>query len=76
MSKLTLSVDDRVILKAKNYAKLHGSSISEIVETFLQEISGPSSPTGGDAPVLKSVRGVLKNADREDYRNHLAAKYR
>jgi hypothetical protein len=26
--------------------------------------------------VLRSVRGVLKKADRDDYRKHLAAKYR
>jgi hypothetical protein len=29
-----------------------------------------------DAPILRSVRGVLKRACIADYRKHLSAKYR
>jgi hypothetical protein len=76
MAKLTLSVDARVVSRAKQYAKRRGVSISEMVEAYLAAVAEPSSPATGPAPILRSVRGVLKNADIDEYRNHLAAKYR
>jgi hypothetical protein len=78
MSKLTLSVNDGVISQAKEVAKLQGTSVSEMVETYLASVvfvyKGKNSKP--DAPVLRSVRGTLKHADIEDYRQHLANKYK
>ena len=76
MSKLTLSVDNRVVSRAKRYAKLRGVSVSEMVEAYLAAVAGPPSPATRDAPILRSVRGSLKNADMDAYRKHLKAKYR
>ncbi len=76
MAKLTLSVDDGVVLRAKRYAKLRGVSVSNIVETYLAAIAEPASAPSGATPVLRSVRGALKNADVTEYRKHLASKYR
>jgi len=76
MSKLTLSVDDRVVSRAKRYAKLRGASVSQMVEAYLDAVAGPRSPATEDAPILRSVRGSLKKADLEQYKRHLAAKYR
>lgn len=76
MSKLTLSVDDRVVSRAKIYAKQRGVSISEMVEVYLDAIAGTASPDACDAPILRSVRGSLKKAQLEDYKKHLTAKYR
>jgi hypothetical protein len=76
MAKLTLSVDGRVISSAKQYAKRRGVSISEMVEAYLAAVAGPPSPARGATPVLRSVRGILKNADLNDYRKYLATKYR
>jgi hypothetical protein len=76
MSKLTLSVRDSVILRAKRYARRRGVSVSEMVEAYLAAVVEPASPATADAPVLRSVRGSLKKADPEDYRKHLGAKYR
>lgn len=76
MSKLTLSVNDRVIARAKQYAKRRGVSVSEMVETYLAAVADPPSPAARDTPILRSVRGSLKKADLEGYRKHLAAKYR
>ena len=75
MSKLTLSVDDRVVSRAKRYAKQRGVSVSEMVEAYLAAVAEPSSPATHDAPILRAVRGSLKKADLEGYRKHLAAKY-
>jgi hypothetical protein len=76
MAKLTLSVDSRVVSRAKQFAKLRGVSVSEVVETYLAEVSEPHPPAKGAAPILRSVRGVLKNGDINEHRKHLAAKYR
>jgi hypothetical protein len=76
MAKLTLSPDKRVVLRAKRYAKRQGVSVSEMVEGYLAEIAEPSSSATGAAPTLRSVRGALKRADIDVYREHLAVKYR
>ncbi len=76
MAKLTLSVDDRVVSSAKRYARLRGVSVSELVETYLAAVADPPAAEPGNAPVLRSVRGVLKGADVAEYRRHLSEKYR
>jgi len=76
MSKLTLSVDSRVVSRAKRYAKQRGASVSEMVEAYLAAVAKPSSPATRDAPILRSVRGSLKKADVQRYKSHLSAKYR
>lgn len=76
MAKLTLSVDNHVISRAKQYAKLRGVSISKMVEGYLSTVADPPSPAERAAPILRSVRGILKKADIEQYRKHLTAKYR
>jgi len=76
MSKLTLSVDDRVVSRAKRYAKQHGVSVSKMVEAYLAAVAERSTPAGRDAPILRSLRGSLKKADLDEYRKHLATKYR
>jgi hypothetical protein len=77
MSKLTLSVDDTVISRAKRYAKAHGVSISKMVEAYLSAVVvGPTPRAPADTPILRSVRGILKNADVKGYKRYLATKYR
>ena len=76
MAKLTLSVDDRVVSRAKRYARLRGVSVSEMVEAYLAAVADPPPSPTSAAPILRAVRGVLKNADIDRYRRHLAAKYR
>jgi len=39
MSKLTLSIDQTVIDKAKKYAKSNGKSLSSIVEEYLKSLT-------------------------------------
>ena len=76
MAKLTLSVDDDVVLRAKRYAKQRGVSISGMVETYLNAVAEPASPVTRDTPILRSLRGSLKKANSNVYREHLTAKYR
>jgi hypothetical protein len=76
MAKLTLSVDARVVLRAKQYAKLEGVSVSQMVEAYLAAVAEPPYRATGTAPILRSVRGVLRNADIDEYRKNLASKYK
>jgi hypothetical protein len=63
MSKLTLSVDARVVSRAKQYAKRHGLSLSKMVEAYLATVANPAPASTSAAPILRSLRGILKNAD-------------
>ena len=76
MSKLTLSVDNQVVSRAKRYAKLRGVSVSGMVEAYLSAVADQPSLITLDAPILRSMRGSLKKASIEEYRKHLASKYR
>jgi uncharacterized protein DUF6364 len=77
MSKLTLSVDERVVSRAKRYAKRCGISVSAMVETYLASVAETSDKGPQDSPpILRSVRGILKKSDLDAYKKHLAAKYR
>jgi antitoxin component of RelBE/YafQ-DinJ toxin-antitoxin module len=76
MSKLTLSVDAQVISRAKRYADRHGISISQIVETYLDEVASQGADTPRKTPILDSLRGSLKSGRREEHRKHLSSKYK
>jgi hypothetical protein len=75
MSKLTLSVDEQVVRRSKRYAAQKGTSLSRLVEQFLDILSRP--PRRPDAtPVLGELRGFLRKGGPDDYRQHLVEKYR
>jgi hypothetical protein len=74
MAKLTLSVDDAVIARAKRYAEQRRVSVSSLVQDFLLAVTEPV-PDRKKTPVLNAVGGILKSGDRESYRRHLVKKY-
>jgi hypothetical protein len=76
MAKLTLSIDDRVVSRAKRYAKSHGVSVSQMVETYLAAVAEPAPSVEKATPILNSLRGILKKGSIGDYKKHLTAKYR
>lgn len=56
-SKLTLSLDKNVIEKAKYFAKASNRSLSEIVETYLKNITDAKDPTYDKE--LDEVSGII-----------------
>ena len=76
MAKLTLSVDERVIERAKSYARARGTSVSGLVEQMLDLAASGSDQPNVAPPVLARVRGSLKGVDQRDYRRYLERKYR
>jgi hypothetical protein len=72
MAKLTLSVDDSVISRAKRYAKAHGVSISKMVEAYLAAVA-----RANDSRALRYADSSFrKSTDVKDYKRYLATKYR
>jgi hypothetical protein len=78
-SKLTLSVDPGVVERAKLWAAKRHTSLSRVVEEYLDLVTRPLEPGKDEGtPVLRELRGWLKGArlEREDHRRHLERKYR
>jgi len=81
MAKLTLTVDESVIAKAKEHAAARGTSVSALVEQFLDLIINPPRPTSA-TPVMDdfigSLAGAYPDAESaiEDYHRYLEEKYR
>lgn len=78
MSKLTLSVDDGVVRRAKRYARTRGTSVSRLVERFLSLLATDARDASArkEPPILRRLRGSLKGVSPDDYRHHLERKYR
>jgi len=79
--KLTLTIQDSVIDKAKNYAKSNGRSLSDLVENYLKAISNEESDNSDIelTPIVKSMKGSFKAPASFDYKveleKRLAEKY-
>jgi hypothetical protein len=76
MGKLTLSVDERVVERAKRYARERGTSVSGLVEQLLDLAASGSTVAGVAPPILSKLRGSIRKIDEKDYRRYLERKYR
>ncbi|MGN6615604.1 MAG: DUF6364 family protein [Ilyomonas sp.] len=56
-TKLTLSIDEEVVRRAKLASKRRGKSLSKIVEEHLKAIA---SVEAGKKPSVQSLSGILK----------------
>jgi hypothetical protein len=74
MYKLTLSVDEGIASRAKRYAEKRGTSVSDLVERFLDVLSRPVRSE--EFPELRRLRGCLKGTEPDAHRKHLLRKYR
>lgn len=62
-TKLTLTVDEDLIPRAKRYARSRGVSLSSLVEASLLELTGAGEPS-----FASKWRGALDLAERDDER--------
>ena len=58
-TKLTLTVEESVIKKAKSYAKHTGRSLSELVENYLDSLTKEDA-THDVSPKLLKLAGTIK----------------
>lgn len=59
-TKLTLRVNRLTIERAKAYAREHRTSISRMVQTYLDAVTFPRDEDGGVTPLVRSLSGVIK----------------
>jgi hypothetical protein len=72
-TKLTLTLEQQVIEKAKIYAKNRGRSLSDIIENFLKVVISEDADLETEtAPLAKSLKGSFKNTSDLDYKDQLA----
>lgn len=78
--KLTLSLDKNVIEKAKIYAKCNNTSLSKLIESYLDAMTNQTKIPSEITPLVKSLSGVIElpeNFDvKENYTQHLLEKYK
>lgn len=71
-SKLTLTIDKTVIENAKQYAKLKGRSLSDLIENYLKMISEQEVETPTEfSPIVASLKGSFKEPVNFDYKENL-----
>ena len=68
-AKLTISVDEHVVPRAKRYAQRHGTSLSSLIERALRDASASDAET-----FSARWRGRFKPARRTGARARLLAK--
>ena len=72
--KLTLSVDQEVIERARRYSTRHKTSISRLVSTYLSQLDLPADQEF--SPLVQRLRGVLPpHVSIEEYHQYLEEKH-
>ena len=72
-TKLTLTIEESVIMKAKHYAKSRGRSLSDIIENYLQMITRDNpDPDINITPLVKSLKGSFNAPADLDYKEQLS----
>jgi hypothetical protein len=79
-TKLTLKLSEDVIEKAKEYAKSKKTSLSVLIENYLQKLTNEKESKKTITPLVKSLSGVIKLPknynDKKDYTDYLTTKYK
>ena len=80
-TKLTLTIEQEIIKRAKDYAKEKNRSLSDIIENYLKVLTKEEQKQKIKKlnPVVKSLKGSFKMPKNMDYkkelRNRLEEKY-
>lgn len=73
--KLTLSVDEQVIERARRYSRRHNTSISQLVSNYLSQLDAREGEQAY-SPTVRRLMGLLpSDTTVEQYRRHLEEKY-
>jgi len=71
-TKLTLTIEQSTIEKAKSYAKDKGRSLSDIIENYLKVITTEKRVVEDVSPLVNSLRGSFKAPESFDYKKELS----
>ncbi len=79
-TKLTLKLNEEIIEKAKEYAKSKKTSLSVLIENYLQKLTNNKKSKNTITPLVKSLSGVISLPedynDKKDYTDYLTDKYK
>ncbi len=79
-TKLTLKLNEEIIEKAKEYAKSKKTSLSVLIENYLQKLTNNKKSKNTITPLVKSLSGVISLPedynDKKDYTDYLTNKYK
>jgi hypothetical protein len=75
-TKLTLSISQDVVEKAKIYAKKKGTSISNIVENWLSQLASENDPSKNISPDIISLKGIISLSEEYNYKDDLGNLYK
>ncbi|WP_026838854.1 DUF6364 family protein [Gillisia sp. JM1] len=72
-TKLTLTIEEKIILRAKEYAKDKNRSLSDIIENYLKTLTKEENNRDFKKlnPVVKSLKGSFKMPKNMDYKKEL-----
>ena len=71
-TKLTLTIEQTVIEKAKKYAKDKERSLSNLIENYLKAITTENNADEIElTPIVKSLKGAFKAPKNFDYKKEL-----
>ncbi len=70
-TKLTLTIDDSVILVAKKYAKKTGKSLSDIVENYLKTLTSRAPKDETISPRILKLMGSIELPENFEYNSAL-----
>ena len=74
-AKLTLTIEQSVIEKAKLYAKSRGRSLSDVIESYLKIVAREEEISAENiTPIVKSLQGTFKAPKNFDYKVELTKK--
>lgn len=75
LRKLTLSIDESVIKRARRYSREHNVSISRLVTNYLAGLAN-GEPDARLSMTVRRLRGILPpTVSVDEYRQHLEKKY-
>jgi Family of unknown function (DUF6364) len=72
-TKLTLTIEETVIIKAKSYARSKKSSLSNLIENYLKAITKEEVTEERETTsIVKSLQGSFKAPKNYDYKAELS----
>ncbi|OWK74324.1 hypothetical protein CBW16_02620 [Flavobacteriaceae bacterium JJC] len=71
-TKLTLTIDQSIIEKAKKYARKKERSLSDLIENYLKALTAKEIPQQEEfSPAVESLKGSFKMPKNFDYKKEL-----
>lgn len=71
-TKLTLTLDNKIIERTKRYARTKGRTVSEVVESYLKSLTEPGHDIPDEVtPLVRSLMGSFKAPRNFDYKKVL-----